>query len=121
MCMRIVGIPVIYSQPFQLRAQLALQARHHFADKGLEIAQRFAILGGNDQPEMPSVLCPPGRDRLAVDTNFRAIVEGEAFVSWRVRALQIIDRALKPRLAALGSFAVARQIAHMRPQRRALA
>ncbi len=65
MAMRIVGIPVVNRQPFQLGSELAFQTRHHFPDEGLQIAQRLAVLGRDDQPEMQPVLRPAGGDRLA--------------------------------------------------------
>ena len=116
---RVVRVPVIDRDPLQLCPHLPLKIRHHLPDHRTQVAQRLAILGADDQAEVPAVVRPAGRDRVAVEVLGAPIIEAQPRVGCFL-ALQVVDGALQswlaPRLPLL-----AREIADMRPQRGALA
>ena len=53
---RVVGVPVIDSHPFQPRAQVGFHAPHQMPRVGAQVFELGAILGGNDEAEMVPVV-----------------------------------------------------------------
>ena len=66
MGVRVVGVVVVDRQPFQPGSQLGLQPRHHFPDERLQVAQRLAVLGADNHPEVARIARPALGHRLRI-------------------------------------------------------
>ena len=58
MGVRLARVEMVHRQPIQRRVEVLLHLPHQLARERLEVPERDAILGGNDEPELVAVLQP---------------------------------------------------------------
>jgi hypothetical protein len=66
MNMGVVGIPVIDTDPIELRSEIALSLGHQIPRKGLQVGKLLCILRGDDKTEMMTISLATIRERPVI-------------------------------------------------------
>ena len=63
---RVVGIPVVGSDPVEPRPEIGLHAAHEVAGEALHILDFARVLGRDDEPELVPVVPDPRLERVGI-------------------------------------------------------
>ena len=92
--MRMLGVPVIYRDPIELRAEIALGLGHQFAGERLQIRKLGRVVGRDDEAKVVAVAVASVREGMGVRGIHLRVEQAASFA--------VTGRAVTAEIAEMG-------------------